>query len=130
MLSVTPAPLCTEAAVPTLLGSALYHSLVRYFDNHLIPLQKVSIYVNYSVYHLLKSVFSLLVLRWQTSDSLHDEALLQYFAAEWARYTTGAHSVNRLFTHLNNLWIKRERDEGRKSIYPVYEVYSPHTPST
>ncbi|EIW58229.1 Cullin repeat-containing protein [Trametes versicolor FP-101664 SS1] len=77
--------------------SALYDSLVRYFDNHLKPLQ-------------------------MTSDSLHDEALLQYYAAEWERYATGAYSVNRLFIHFDKIWIQPERGNGRKDVYPIYEL--------
>lgn len=53
-------------------------------------------------------------------DPLTDEALLRYYAQEWDRYTTGANYINRLFTYLNRHWVKREKDEGRKGVYPVY----------
>ena len=43
--------------------------------------------------------------------------MLDGIADEWDRYTTGANYINR---H----WVKRERDEGRKTIYPVYTVGS------
>ena len=70
----------------------------------------------------------------QASDSLQDEALLQYYITEWDRYTTGANYLNRLFTYLNRHWVKRERDEGRKDVYPVKVVrslplHSPTIPS-
>ena len=58
----------------------------------------------------------------QASDNLVDEALLRYYAQEWDRYTTGANYINRLFTYLNRHWVKREKDEGRKSVYTVYTV--------
>ncbi len=58
----------------------------------------------------------------QTAGSLQDEELLRYYASEWHRYTTGANYLNRLFTYLNRYWVKRERDEGKKEIYPVYTV--------
>ncbi|THV05232.1 Cullin-domain-containing protein [Dendrothele bispora CBS 962.96] len=80
-----------------LMGSDLYNHLIRYFVVH------------------LKS------LRDQT-DNLQDEELLRYYAAEWDRYTTGANYINRLFTYLNRHWVKRERDEGRKNVYPVYTL--------
>ena len=51
-----------------------------------------------------------------------DEPLLKYYTDEWKRYTTGASYVNRLFTYLNRHWIKREKDEGRKNVYPVYTL--------
>lgn len=50
---------------------------------------------------------------------------MKYYAQEWDRYTTGANYINRLFTYLNRHWVKRERDEGRKGIYPVYTVCLP-----
>ncbi|KAL1950756.1 hypothetical protein VTO73DRAFT_5880 [Trametes versicolor] len=80
-----------------LMGSDLYNNLIRYFVNHLKTLKT-------------------------QSDSLQDEALLRYYATEWDRYTTGANYINRLFTYLNRHWVKRERDEGRKGVYPVYTL--------
>ncbi|OCH90897.1 Cullin-domain-containing protein [Obba rivulosa] len=80
-----------------LMGSDLYNNLIRYFVAHLKDLRT-------------------------HSDTLQDEALLQYYAAEWDRYTTGANYINRLFIYLNRHWVKRERDEGRKGIYPVYTL--------
>lgn len=80
-----------------LMGSDLYNNLIRYFITHLK------------------------LLKYQ-SDSLQDEALLRYYAGEWDRYTTGANYINRLFTYLNRHWVKRERDEGRKGVYPVYTL--------
>ncbi|KAG5642526.1 hypothetical protein DXG03_002599 [Asterophora parasitica] len=55
-------------------------------------------------------------------DSLQDIDLLRYYAAEWERYTTGANYLNRLFTYLNRYWVKRERDEGKKTVYPIYTL--------
>ncbi|KAJ8593849.1 Cullin-domain-containing protein [Rhizopogon salebrosus TDB-379] len=80
-----------------LMGSDLYNNLIRYFIVHLKNLK-------------------------DRSDNLQDEALLRYYAAEWDRYTTGANYINRLFTYLNRHWVKRERDEGRKGVYPVYTL--------
>ncbi|KAH9933248.1 Cullin-domain-containing protein [Epithele typhae] len=80
-----------------LMGSDLYNNLIRYFVHHLKTLRT-------------------------TSDTLQDEALLRYYAQEWDRYTTGANYINRLFTYLNRHWVKRERDEGRKGVYPVYTL--------
>ncbi|KAH9936676.1 Cullin-domain-containing protein [Fomitopsis serialis] len=80
-----------------LMGSDLYNNLIRYFTTHLGDLKN-------------------------HSDSLQDEALLRYYAQEWDRYTTGANYINRLFTYLNRHWVKRERDEGRKGVYPVYTL--------
>jgi len=80
-----------------LMGSDLYNNLIRYFVAHLKTLR-------------------------DQSDSLQDEDLLCYYAQEWDRYTTGANYINRLFTYLNRHWVKRERDEGRKGVYPVYTL--------
>ncbi|KAH7921900.1 Cullin-domain-containing protein [Leucogyrophana mollusca] len=80
-----------------LMGSDLYNNLIRYFITHLKGLR-------------------------DQSDTLQEEALLWYYAREWDRYTTGANYINRLFTYLNRHWVKRERDEGRKGVYPVYTL--------
>ncbi|KII86882.1 hypothetical protein PLICRDRAFT_55777 [Plicaturopsis crispa FD-325 SS-3] len=80
-----------------LMGSDLYNNLIRYFIAHLQGLR-------------------------DQSDPLQEEGLLRYYAAEWDRYTTGANYINRLFTYLNRHWVKRERDEGRKGVYPVYTL--------
>ncbi|KAI0036500.1 Cullin-domain-containing protein [Vararia minispora EC-137] len=103
---------CTSSKMPTsasqdvgapgrsganLMGSDLYTNLIRYFVQHLRTLK-------------------------DASDPLQHEPLLRYYASEWDRYTTGANYINRLFTYLNRHWVKRERDEGRKGIYPVYTL--------
>lgn len=75
--------------------SDLYNNLIRYFVTHLEGLR-------------------------EQSDLLQDETLPRYYAGEWARYTSGANYVNPLFVRLNRVWVKRERDRGRKTIYPVY----------
>lgn len=80
-----------------LMGSDLYNNLIRYFVAHLKSLR-------------------------EKTDNFQDEAVLRYYAAEWDRYTTGANYINRLFTYLNRHWVKRERDEGRKGVYPVYTL--------
>ncbi|KAI0042482.1 Cullin-domain-containing protein [Auriscalpium vulgare] len=103
---------CTSSKMPTnttaeiatpgrtganLMGSDLYNNLIRYFVSHLRGLR-------------------------DQSDTLQHELLLRYYATEWDRYTTGANYINRLFTYLNRHWVKRERDEGRKGVYPVYTL--------
>ncbi|OAX44272.1 Cullin repeat-containing protein [Rhizopogon vinicolor AM-OR11-026] len=80
-----------------LMGSELYDKLTGYFIVHLKHLR-------------------------DRSDNLQDEALLQYYATEWDRYTTGANYLNRVFAFLNRHWVKRERDEGRRGVYPVYTL--------
>ncbi|PFH53934.1 hypothetical protein AMATHDRAFT_53605 [Amanita thiersii Skay4041] len=80
-----------------LVGSDLYNHLSNYFAQHLTSTL-------------------------DGADPLEDEALLTFYAKEWTRYTTGANYINRLFTYLNRHWVKRERDEGRKGVYPVYTL--------
>ncbi|KAF7422815.1 hypothetical protein PC9H_010974 [Pleurotus ostreatus] len=92
-----PTGLSNRSAGANLMGSDLYNNLIRYFVSHLKTLR-------------------------EASDALQDEELLRYYAREWDRYTTGANYINRLFTYLNRHWVKRERDEGRKGVYPVYTL--------
>ncbi|KIO18686.1 hypothetical protein M407DRAFT_16223 [Tulasnella calospora MUT 4182] len=79
------------------MGFHLYDYIVEYFTTHLKFLR-------------------------DASDNLQDEALLRFYAKEWDRYTTGANCLNRLCTYLNRQYVKRERDEGRKGVYPVYTL--------
>ena len=108
------------SAGANLMGSDLYNHLIRYFVAHLKALRDVSGLTP----DLCRSSYRLK----QKSDSLQEEALLRYYASEWDRYTTGANYINRLFTYLNRHWVKRERDEGRKTVYPVYTVRFPGDP--
>jgi cullin 1 len=78
-------------------GSDLYNKLTEYFVSHFQPIMA-------------------------KAEGLQDDALLRYYAAEWDRYTTSAKHLNAVFTYLNRYWVKRERDEGRKTVYPVYTV--------
>ena len=100
------------------MGSDLYNNLIRYFVQHLKSLRDVSV----QFLLVYASCDTSVGLPAQDSDGLQDEALLRYYAKEWDRYTTGANYINRLFTYLNRHWVKRERDEGRKGVYPVYTV--------
>ncbi|KAH8103781.1 Cullin-domain-containing protein [Phellopilus nigrolimitatus] len=80
-----------------LMGSDLYNKLTKYLIQHLKTVR-------------------------EGAENIVDEALLQYYAKEWDRYTTGANYINRLFTYLNRHWVKREKDEGRKGVYTVYTL--------
>ncbi|KAE9389355.1 Cullin-domain-containing protein [Gymnopus androsaceus JB14] len=80
-----------------LVGADLYVKLSEYFIEHFKPMK-------------------------QKTAGLQDEELLRYYATEWDRYTTGANFLNRLFTYLNRYWVKRERDEGKKTVYQVYTL--------
>ncbi|KAJ4466476.1 Cullin [Lentinula edodes] len=80
-----------------LVGADLYLKLQEYFVEHFKPMK-------------------------EKTDGLQDEELLRYYATEWDRYTTGANFLNRLFIYLNRYWVKRERDEGKKTVYQVYTL--------
>ncbi|KAJ9113817.1 hypothetical protein QFC19_000010 [Naganishia cerealis] len=77
------------------MGSDLYNKLTDYFRRHILKLRTAC-------------------------DSLSDLALIQFYYKEWMSYTRGANYVSRLFTYLNRYWVKREKDEGRKGVFPVY----------
>ncbi|KAJ7473725.1 Cullin repeat-like-containing domain protein [Mycena galericulata] len=51
-----------------------------------------------------------------------DTRILEYYDAEWDRFSRGAAIVGRLFDFLNRHWINRERQEGRKNILTVGNV--------
>ncbi|KAF8337679.1 Cullin, partial [Amanita rubescens] len=58
----------------------------------------------------------------KASQTLQGVDLLRYYAEQWDRYTNGAKCLNRIFAFLNRYWIRRERDEGRKTVYTVYTL--------
>ncbi|KAK0629646.1 Cullin [Bombardia bombarda] len=81
-----------------LLGEDLYKKLTEYLTNHLTELV--------------------------TESKAHtDEALLAFYIREWHRYTIAAKYIHHLFRYLNRHWVKREMDEGKKSIYDVYTLH-------
>lgn len=81
-----------------LLGEELYQHLIEYLRKHLAEVQ-------------------------QRSKEHVDEALLTYYIKEWNRFTTAAQYNNHLFRYLNRHWVKREMDEGKKSIYDIYTLH-------
>ncbi|KAM6496298.1 Cullin [Amanita muscaria] len=80
-----------------LVGSDLYNKLSIYFLDHFKPMI-------------------------QATERLQDVDLLRYYTEQWDRYTTGANYLNRLCIYLNRYWVKRERDEGKKTVYPVFTL--------
>ncbi|KGQ08339.1 Cullin-1 [Beauveria bassiana D1-5] len=81
-----------------LLGEELYKKLMHYLEEHLNGL-------------------------YEKSKTHTDEALLAYYIKEWDRYTVAAKYIHHLFRYLNRHWVKREIDEGKKSIYDVYTLH-------
>lgn len=77
----------------------------------------------YVLYQKLLQYFNswLKVLKEQ-SAAMQDQPLLQYYASEWARYTTGANMINRILTYLNCHGVQHWRDVGRRDMYPVYTL--------
>ncbi|TPX31644.1 hypothetical protein SmJEL517_g05059 [Synchytrium microbalum] len=58
-----------------------------------------------------------------TSSEQHmDESLLIFYTRQWSRYTTASTLVHHIFRYLNRHWVKREIDEGHKTIYDVYTL--------
>ncbi|KKA28916.1 hypothetical protein TD95_002500 [Thielaviopsis punctulata] len=81
-----------------LLGEDLYKKLTEYLVNHLEGLT-------------------------ERSKSFSDESLLALYNKEWSRYTTAAKYIHHLFRYLNRHWVKREMDEGKKTVYDVYTLH-------
>ncbi|KAI8820745.1 Cullin [Fimicolochytrium jonesii] len=80
-----------------LMGAELYNHLKTYLQNHLDQLRK-------------------------NTEQQMDEDLLACYTREWKRYTTATTYVHHIFAYLNRHWVKRELDEGRKTVYDVYTL--------
>ncbi|KAG0050195.1 hypothetical protein BGZ83_005027 [Gryganskiella cystojenkinii] len=78
----------------TLGGSDLYAHLIRYFQQHLAVIR-------------------------QDSEKFMDVSLLEYYTRQWVKFTEASTYVHHLFTYLNRHWVKREIDEGRKTVHDV-----------
>ncbi|AEO60557.1 hypothetical protein MYCTH_2309854 [Thermothelomyces thermophilus ATCC 42464] len=81
-----------------LLGEDLYKKLTEYLSEHLLTLV-------------------------EESRTHTDEALLAFYTREWQRYTTAAKYIDNMFSYLNRHWVKREIDEGKKTVYDVYTLH-------
>ena len=79
------------------MGADLYNNLKEYLRKHLLGLRDES-----------------------TQHS--DEALLSFYTQRWNKFTLASMVVHHLFAYLNRHWVKREIDEGHKTIYEVYTV--------
>ncbi|KAH8801208.1 Cullin [Flagelloscypha sp. PMI_526] len=98
---------CTNSNVPrslrpnstgaNLAGSDLYNKLSEYFVAYF---QQIT----------------------EQTAALQGEELLQFYNARWEYYTPRAKYLNTIFGYLNRDWVQRERDEGRKQVYPVYTL--------
>ncbi|KAF0477803.1 Cullin-domain-containing protein [Gigaspora margarita] len=80
-----------------LMGSDLYQNLQRYLERYLHTIRENS------THHM-------------------DENLLRYYTKHWEKYTTASSYVHHVFRYLNRHWVKREIDEGRKTVYDVYTL--------
>ncbi|CAG8849496.1 11766_t:CDS:2, partial [Racocetra persica] len=58
----------------------------------------------------------------ENSTQHMDENLLRYYTKHWEKYTTASSYVHHVFRYLNRHWVKREIDEGRKTVYDVYTL--------
>ncbi|TPX51845.1 hypothetical protein SeLEV6574_g00028 [Synchytrium endobioticum] len=80
-----------------LMGKDLYEKLKEYLRMHLDTLK-------------------------QSSEQHMDEQLLIFYTKQWQRYTMASTLVHHIFRYLNRHWVKREIDEGHKTIYDVYTL--------
>jgi cullin 1 len=81
-----------------LLGEELYNHLIAYLTTHLSGLLT-------------------------DKETMTEESLLSFYIREWKRYTTAAQYNNHVFRYLNRHWVKREMDEGKKSVYDIYTLH-------
>jgi len=56
------------------------------------------------------------------SEKFMDVSLLEYYTKQWVKFTNASTYVHHLFTYLNRHWVKREIDEGRKTVHDVGTV--------
>ncbi|KAK0421362.1 hypothetical protein QR680_015198 [Steinernema hermaphroditum] len=52
----------------------------------------------------------------------NEDELLREYAREWQQYAFSSKVVDGLFRYLNRHWIKREKDDGSKTVHEVYTL--------
>ncbi|KAJ3281904.1 hypothetical protein HK104_011212 [Borealophlyctis nickersoniae] len=80
-----------------LMGADLYNNLKEYMRSHLQQMEA-------------------------EAQSNMDEALVAFYTKRWDNYTRASTLVHHIFRYLNRHWVKREIDEGHKTIYDVYTL--------
>ncbi|KAH8795902.1 Cullin [Flagelloscypha sp. PMI_526] len=98
---------CTSSNMPrtlwhsrtgaNLVGFDLYNKLSQYFVAYFHPIT-------------------------QQAATLRDEELVRFYIARWEYYTPRAKYLDSVFGYLNRDWVQRERNEGRKQVYPFYTL--------
>ncbi|KAL0563218.1 ubiquitin ligase (cullin) of SCF [Marasmius crinis-equi] len=58
----------------------------------------------------------------EKAEILDSEDLLGYWTSQWRIYHSAATEADRICTYLNLHWVKRLRDEGRRDVYPIYQL--------
>ncbi|KAJ3101218.1 hypothetical protein HDU97_001569 [Phlyctochytrium planicorne] len=77
-----------------LMGADLYNNLKEHLRRHLTVL-------------------------YSKADDSVDGSLLEYYTKEWQRYVVASTLVHHIFRYLNRHWVKREMDEGHRTIYDI-----------
>nr|POE77376.1 cullin-1 [Quercus suber] len=58
-----------------------------------------------------------------TISPLINDSLLDVYLAEWTRFRSASRYIDHLFESVNRHWVKRERDEGRKDLREVHDLF-------
>ncbi|KAF2895631.1 hypothetical protein ILUMI_10541 [Ignelater luminosus] len=114
-----------------LVGLELYKRLKEFLRNYLVSL--LSAFAKHDLGLTLGSEWiqtAVIEITWvmqyfqAQSEGMHrmDEDVLKFYTKQWEEYQFSSKVLNGVCAYLNRHWVKRECEEGRKSIYEIYQL--------